>query len=165
MKAIIRAMNPQEYPLLREFLYQAIFQRDPQKPIPRSEIDQPSVRIYINDFGQLPDDHCLCAKRDGQIIGAVWVRNIDGFGTVDDQTPEFAISLLPDYRGQGIGTDLMEAMLDELRQAGYQRTSLAVQKDNYALRMYQKVGFKIVGENQEEYILVCELTRSNEKNH
>ena len=29
--------------------------------------------------------------------------------------------------------------------------------DNYAVRMYENVGFKIVDENAEEYILVCEL--------
>ncbi len=28
---------------------------------------------------------------------------------------------------------------------------------NYAVRMYEKVGFKTVGENEEEYIMVCEL--------
>lgn len=34
---------------------------------------------------------------------------------------------------------------------------LAVQKANYAVRMYGKVGFKTVSENEEEYIMVCEL--------
>ncbi len=39
----------------------------------------------------------------------------------------------------------------------YKRASLAVQKANYAVRMYEKVGFKTVDENEEEYIMVCEL--------
>ena len=33
----------------------------------------------------------------------------------------------------------------------------AVQKANYAVRMYENVGFKTVDENDEEYIMVCEL--------
>ena len=35
--------------------------------------------------------------------------------------------------------------------------SLSVQKANYAVNMYQKVDFQVVGENEEEYIMVCQL--------
>ena len=56
-----------------------------------------------------------------------------------------------------MGTQLMKAMLDLLRDQGYKRASLAVQKANYAVGMYEKVGFKTVQENTEEYIMVCEL--------
>ncbi|MCR5508926.1 MAG: GNAT family N-acetyltransferase [Lachnospiraceae bacterium] len=48
-------------------------------------------------------------------------------------------------------------MLELLRGQGYERASLAVQKANYAVKMYEKVGFKIIDENDEEYIMVCEL--------
>ena len=48
-------------------------------------------------------------------------------------------------------------MLELLRQQGFEKASLAVQKANYAVKMYEKVGFKIVNENDEEYIMVCEL--------
>ncbi|WP_437177526.1 GNAT family N-acetyltransferase [Enterococcus raffinosus] len=150
-------MHLSEYPLLREFLYQAIYQRDQEKPIPRSIINDPNIAVYIQDFGKYKTDLCLCAQLDDKVVGAVWVRNIEGFGSIDDQTPEFAISLLPEYRGQGIGTELMKAMIRRLNREGYSKTSLAVQKDNYALNMYLKVGFEIVAENGEEYIMVCQL--------
>jgi len=64
---------------------------------------------------------------------------------------------LPNYRGFGIGTALMQEMLIKLKKIGYTKTSLAVQKDNYALKMYEKVGFEIIDENQEEYIMICKL--------
>jgi len=51
----------------------------------------------------------------------------------------------------------MRRMLTELRERGYEKTSLAVQKANYAVRMYRNVGFEIVDENEEEYIMVCKL--------
>jgi ribosomal protein S18 acetylase RimI-like enzyme len=76
---------------------------------------------------------------------------------VDDETPSFAISLHQEYRGQGIGSQLMVKMLELLKWEGYDRASLAVQKANYAVKMYKKVGFDIVDENAEEYIMVCEL--------
>jgi ribosomal protein S18 acetylase RimI-like enzyme len=48
-------------------------------------------------------------------------------------------------------------MLHLLKSQGYKRASLAVQKANYAVKMYEKVGFKTVNENDEEFIMVCEL--------
>lgn len=154
---IIREMQREEYPLLKEFLYQAIFQKDPENLIPREEIEKPTLRVYIDNFGEKPDDYCLCAEEDGVVVGAVWVRIIPGFGSVDDRTPEFAISLLPEARGKGIGTELMRAMIRHLKVRGYEKTSLAVQKANYAVRMYKKVGFEIIDENEEEYIMIHKL--------
>ena len=52
---------------------------------------------------------------------------------------------------------VMREMLDLLKQQGSERASLAVQKANYAVRMYETVGFQNVGENEEEFIMVCEL--------
>lgn len=82
---------------------------------------------------------------------------MDDYGHLDDETPSFAISLLKEYRNYGIGTELMKAMLNELRDCGYKQSSLAVQKQNYAVKMYKKVGFQIIDENEEEYIMVCKL--------
>ena len=65
--------------------------------------------------------------------------------------------LYKEYRRKGIGTRLMEEMLENLRDQGYKRVSLAVQKANYAVKMYQKTGFRIMNENDEEFIMVCEL--------
>lgn len=149
----IREMDPSEYGVLSDFLYEAIFQRDDNNRLPRSVIQEPALRIYIEDFGNKKDDRCLCAVTDNRIVGAVWTRIIKGYGRLDDNTPEFAISLYPEYRGKGIGMALMKKMLEYLEQEGYEKASLAVQKDNYALGMYQKAGFTIVDENEEEYIM------------
>lgn len=81
---------------------------------------------------------------------------MDDYGHVDDTTPSFAISLLKEYRNYGIGTELMKRMLFELKKQGYKQASLSVQKINNAVHMYTKVGFNIVNENDEEYI-VCKL--------
>ena len=91
------------------------------------------------------------------MIGAVWTRIMDDYGYVDDDTPSFAISLLKDYRSRGIGTQLMNQMLLHLKECGFEKASLAVQKANYAVRMYEKVGFNVIDENTEEYIMICDL--------
>jgi ribosomal protein S18 acetylase RimI-like enzyme len=149
----IRPINSDEIGVLKDFLYEAIFQPDLNNLAPKSITLKPELQVYIKDFGK-PDDNCLVAVCDDKIIGTVWTRIINGFGSVDEKTPEFAISLFREYRGRGIGTSLMREMLKLLRAKGYKQTSLAVQKENYAVKMYKTVGFEIVKELEEEYLMV-----------
>lgn len=157
MEYTIRPIRENEYPLLEDFLYEAIFIPEGTAPPPRDILALPELQIYISDFGTRKDDHCLVAEVNGRIAGAVWVRIMDDYGHIDDDTPSFAISLYKEYRGHGIGTAMMNAMLALLREKGYRQASLAVQKANYAVRMYRAVGFETVDENEEEYIMVCRL--------
>lgn len=153
----IREIEITEYHVLEDFLYEAIFIPKGMSAPPREIIDQPELQVYISDFGKRKGDMGLVAEVDNNIVGAVWVRIMNDYGHIDDETPSFAISLYADYRKYGIGTALMKEMLDRLKQQGYKQASLAVQKANYAVKMYKKVGFEIVGENDEEYIMVCKL--------
>ena len=145
-----------EYCILSEFLYEAIFIPEGTEKPPKSIIEQPELQVYIADFGK-SDDWCLVAEVKEKIVGAVWVRIMNDYGHIDDETPSFAISLYEEYRNMGIGTVLMRDMLEFLKNKGYKQTSLSVQKANYAVRMYQKVGFEVIDKNEEEYIMVCRL--------
>ena len=153
----IRPLKDSELPILNDFLYLAIFIPEDVQAPPREIINQPELRVYVDGFGSQPDDHCLVAECDGAVVGAVWVRDMPDFGHIADGVPSFAISVRPEYRGSGIGTSLMRSMLDYLRQHGYAKASLSVQKANYAARMYTKLGFRTIGENDEEYIMVYEF--------
>ena len=152
----IREIRKNEYSILSDVLHEAIFIPEGMDKPPKSIIEQPELQIYIEDFGK-KDDWCLVAEVKGKIVGAVWVRIMDDYGHIDDETPSFAISLYEEYRNMGIGTALMRDMLELLKNKGYKQTSLSVQKANYAVRMYQKVGFEVIDENEEEYIMVCRL--------
>ena len=153
----IRKIREDEHTLLNDFIYEAIFIPEGVEPPPKSIINQPDLQVYISNFGKEKDDICFVAEADGKVVGAVWVRDMKDYGHIADGVPSFAISLYKEYRNFGIGTRLMETMLCELKDRGYNRTSLAVQKANYAVRMYKKVGFEIIDENNEEYIMLCEL--------
>ena len=149
----IRKIKESEYSVLGDFLYEAIFIPEGVKSPPKEIIEQPELQVYISDFGKHKGDCCLVAELDNRIIGAVWVRIMNDYGHIDDETPSFAISLYPEYRNHGIGTALMKSMLKLLKAENYKQASLAVQKANYAVKMYKNVGFEIVGENTEEYIM------------
>ena len=153
----IRPISAGEVRLLQDFLYEAIFMPEGLPAPPKSIINQPELQVYITGFRTKKDDIGLVAEIDNKPIGAVWVRIMNDYGHIDNDTPSFAISLHKDYRGVGIGTVLMKEMLRILKDRGYKQASLAVQKANYAVRMYQKTGFEIVGENEEEYIMLCRL--------
>ena len=154
----IRKLLMSERAVLDTFLYYAIFIPKGVAQPPFDIIYQPDLQVYVKDFGGQKGDVCYVAECEGRIIGAVWVRIMNDYGHVDNETPSFAISLYKEYRGEGIGTELMRKMISLLKEQGYKKASLAVQKANYAVKMYKKVGFKIIDENSEEYIMVCDLT-------
>lgn len=161
---VIRPLRAEEAPLLEDFLYEAVYvPEDFTGQVPRSVIDDdPKCRAHVEGFGTLPDDRALVAEVDGRVVGACWVRTTEGYGHLDASTPAFAISLLRAFRGRGIGTRMMRRMLEELRDAGYARASLGVVKANPAVRLYERLGFRIVGDgyDETEWLMVRELTES-----
>ena len=92
---IIRALQPEETRLLRDFLYEAIYLPEGTPLPPRSVIDLPELQVYIQDFGTRPDDHCLVAESSGQVIGDVCVRQKNDYRHIHEHTPSLAISLYP----------------------------------------------------------------------
>ena len=153
---IFRELRPDEYDLLKTFLYEAIFIPEGETPPERSIIEQPELALYYEDFGKGAADHCLVAD-DGLVVGAAWTRIMDDYGHIDDETPSLAISVLKEYRGQGIGTRLLQELITLLREKGFKRVSLSVQKANDAVRMYERAGVRSILEKDEEYIMICEL--------
>ena len=159
MEYTIRQMVPEEYPLLNDFLYEAIFIPDGTAPPPKNIIASPELQIYVDRFGSSKADFALVAEVEKKIVGAVWVRIINDYGHIDDETPSLAISLYKEYRGHRIGTDMMKEMLSLLKAHGYKRVSLSVQKANYAAEMYRKIGFDMIRENKEDWIMLWQEGR------
>ena len=161
MNTIIREIRPEEHNLLREFLYQAIYLPEGVESPPRSVVDLPELQVYIADFGTRPGDHCMVAEVEKKVIGAAWCRIMEDYGHIDSSTPSLAISLLPEYRGQGTGTRLLNGLLLLLRENGYRQASLSVQKENPALRLYQRTGFRILAEGGTEYLMLWDGTQGD----
>ena len=68
MKAVIRSMEPEEFPQLREFLYLSIFVHQGEAPPGREILDTPEFLVYLEGFGAGPGD-CGWPGRPG---GASW---------------------------------------------------------------------------------------------
>jgi GNAT superfamily N-acetyltransferase len=91
------------------------------------------------------------AVRDRVSIGAAWLRlwlqEDKGFGYINDSIPELAMAVLPDFRGQGVGTRLLLETLDRAKEL-FPAVSLNVRRDSPVVRLYERVGFITVPGSQ-----------------
>lgn len=154
----LRDIKRSELTMMRDFLYHAIYTGEDAAPLPRSIIRHPDVFAYIDGFGSRIGDRCIVADIDGAPVGAVWTRLFSGenrgYGNVDSATPELSMSVLPEYRGRGIGKLLLAEMLERLKKEGCKNVSLSVQKENFAMKMYEKAGFHIHREEGSDAVMV-----------
>jgi ribosomal protein S18 acetylase RimI-like enzyme len=142
MHCPIRSLTPADQSFLWEMLYQALYVAADQLPSPREVIYQPDLARYVQDWGRSGDRGFVAIDpTTGQPIGAVWLRCLigdnKGYGYVNEATPELGIAVLPEYRGQGVGT----ALLNRLMASKPGAISLSVAADNPAVRLYQRFGF------------------------
>lgn len=154
-KFFVREIKKSEYKELENFLYEAIFIPEGVLPPPREIIFTPELQVYIKNFGEGKADFCFVAEFDKKIVGAAWSRIMNDYGHIDEKTPSLALSVLKNYRRQGIATDLMKKLLEKIFSENFNQVSLSVQKTNeIALNFYKKLGFEIFKENKIEDDLI-----------
>ncbi len=92
MEITYRLLKNNEYQFLEEMLYEALFVPAGQLKFPRSIIERPEIRKYIENWNDKRDDLAIVAINKSELIGAIWGRNFGvadkGYGYVDDETPE-----------------------------------------------------------------------------
>lgn len=143
---MIRPAGPQDVPFLRDMLRHAYYWRVDRV----SETGEPPVQRYVERWGR-PGDTALIAIQDFQRVGAAWFRLFNdqnaGYGFVDEETPELSIAIVPSRRGGGLGSELLDALLDRARADGYAAISLSVEKGSPAVGLYERHGFARVGDD------------------
>ena len=142
----IRPATPSDEPFLREMLYQSLYVEDGAAPFPLAVVHQAELARYVKGWGRRGDLGFIAVEAGSNLpIGAAWSRLAEGadkgFAYVDDETPELAVAVLPGYRGQGIGTDLLKRLLAEAERS-FPAMSLSVSPDNPARRLYERLGFE-----------------------
>lgn len=112
----------------------------------KSVQQQPLLARYALEWG-ITGDCGYIAEQNTLHLGMawlrLWLREDKGFGYVSDQIPELAIAVLPDYRGKGIGTHLLQEILVIAASPKHRfpGVSLSVRADNPAVRLYERLGF------------------------
>src|SRR5262245_51770620 len=147
---MIRRGDAIDVPFLRDMLHHAYYWRenDPQAADP--------VSRYVANFGRR-GDAAVIAIEDHRRVGAAWYRlfaaDEPGFAFVDEATPEATIAVVPNMRGRGIGSQLLDRLLARARQEGYPALSLSVEKDNPSIALYERHGFERLREEDTTVIM------------
>ena len=151
----IQPLTSDDQPILWEMLYQAIYVPSGAAPPTRAILEEPDIAHYAAGWGR-DGDMGLKALDNGTPIGATWLRLIQGYGYVADDIPELTIVVLPAYRGQGIGTELLKGLIDHTSRC-YRGISLNVVGENPAMRLYEKLGFQIVRPDGASYTMLLRM--------
>lgn len=109
---------------------------------------QPELAHYVAGWPR-PTDLGVVAEV-GHPVGTAWLRLFTagdpGYGFVNVATPEVSMGVVREWRGRGIGARLLDALVTAAREADLTALSLSVEPDNYARRLYERVGFRQVGQ-------------------
>lgn len=150
MNPIIRMATQDDESFLWEMLYFAAHMEADGEISPEAAKQNPDLVKYVNGWGLETDIGCIALEpHSNQSIGAAWIRlliaNEKTTSYVDDVTPELAIAVLPEYLGCGVGTLLLQYLLEAAKQR-YPRVVLSVRATNPAKRLYERMGFVVTGE-------------------
>jgi ribosomal protein S18 acetylase RimI-like enzyme len=152
---MIRRGGPHDIPFLRDMLHHAYYWRENAPGM-----EELPVSRYVSGWGR-PGDASVIAIEDYWPVGAAWyrlfTRDEPGYGFVDEETPEISIAVVPSKRGHGHGSRLLEALLERAREEGYRSLSLSVEPDNPSLPLYERFGFRKVGETGGAWTMKAEL--------
>lgn len=152
---MIRKASGRDAPFLRDMVKHAYYWRwaDP------ATADVPASR-YVEGWGR-PGDRGLILIDESFPVGAAWYRLFTdarpGYGFVDEETPELTIAVVPSKRGRGFGEELLSALLEQARADGHAAISLSVEKDNPALKLYERFGFQPVRELDSTVVMHADL--------
>lgn len=121
----------------------------------------PHVARYVAGWGRPGDAGVIAEDTAGRPLGAAWYRLFPetepGYGFVDPGIPELSIGVEADARGQGIGTALLEALIERARAEDFPSLSLSVEEDNPAVRLYERAGFRTVERDATTRTMQLEL--------
>jgi ribosomal protein S18 acetylase RimI-like enzyme len=100
-------------------------------------------QYYASNY---PDASFQIIERNGWPVGRLYVDRWEKEIRIVD------ITLLPEFRGSGMGTKLLRDLQEEARSAGKSLT-IHVERFNRALGLYQRLGFEQV-EDKGVYLLM-----------
>jgi ribosomal protein S18 acetylase RimI-like enzyme len=140
MNATLYFLRSSEQKILTDMLHYAMRLDE----VNESLSDIPKLAIYSEFYGFTSKDLGLYALVDNQLCGAVWIRRLNADhgsnGYIDDNTPILNIAVLPEFRGKGIGSQMMEQLFIEAGEL-YGQISVSVVYDSPAIRFYERHGF------------------------
>jgi ribosomal protein S18 acetylase RimI-like enzyme len=148
MNYVVRPTIKDDEPFLWEMLYYAAHMQEEGEASPQAAKKNLDLSKYVKDWGSETDVGCIALEPESNTpIGAAWIRLLIGdektMSYVNDDTPELAIAVLPEYLGRGVGTQLLTHLLETAKKR-YTAVVLSVRATNPAKRLYERMGFVVI---------------------
>ena len=107
----IREVEAADQPILWDLLYEALWDPPTGPRRPKSVLSNPHVAAYVQDWGSNKTDLGFFAiSHDGSVVGGILSRlllpPLQGGAFYDADTPQLGIAVFPNFKGQGLGTNL-----------------------------------------------------------
>ncbi len=162
MQYTIRPLTAKDVPFLWEMLYESIFVPKGHEPFSKDIIKDPHISKYVEGWGREGDFGFIAVSNKGKQIGSITARffseNNKGFGYVSSEVPELGMALLKEFRGNGIGTVMLEALFKEATLKNIKRLSLSVSpKNTVAMKLYKRFRFREIGMVGTSITMVAEV--------
>jgi GNAT superfamily N-acetyltransferase len=152
-------------PFLREMLYEAVYWRtiaNATNPPFEEGLTAPGVRNALVNWGERGGDIAVVGHVDSHRAGAAWYRLYTDDnpirGYIGDTIPVLVIAVHKNYRRQGIGTRLIEWLIDHASTQHIQHISLMVSKDNPAVQLYRKCWFHDYADEGDSVLMVRKIS-------
>ncbi len=160
---IFRSLRADETDLLREALLRTVRWRELEPTVTLEDLlrFEPKLGRYVDGFGRA-GDLALVAEWRGSVMGIGWYRlyaeGVGGLGFVDERTPELGLAVWPEHRGKGIGTSLLDGLIENATKDGYPALSLCVSDVNLvAQKLYRSRGFSEVVHESAKIVMIRRL--------
>jgi len=138
MQTELYFLRSSEQYLAKELLYYAMSLEQSDKNLQ----DYPKLEQYERNYGTYGGDIGVYMMADGKVAGGAWVRILaNGFGYVDQDTPELILTVKPEYRNKGIAKAVMHQLFIEVSKI-FSQISMSVSDTNPAISFYEDLGFK-----------------------
>ncbi len=152
MKITIEKASPADAEALIEYLKQAGGETDNltfgAEGLPVSAEEEAGFLERVQTSG---DDLFLVAKEDGDIVGTASLNRLPRRMR---HRGEFSVSVLKEYWNRGIGSRLLERVLEFARAQDFAVIELQVRSDNAAaIHLYEKFGFQKFGTHPAFFVV------------
>jgi len=97
--------------------------------------DERELKKYTEFYGLTTKDLGLYALVDNKIAGAIYSRILN-----PDELPTLSVAIVPEFKGEGIGSFMMDQFLQEAATM-YDGLSIDVSAKPKSLKFYEKFGF------------------------
>ena len=124
--------------------------------------EPPPLSRYVAGWGRAGDASLIALDESTHVpVGAAWYRLFSAdepcYGFIDEDTPELTAAVVPSRRGEGIGQKLLTAIVERARAGGFASISMSAVRDDPAVRLFEKNGFRLIREHGTAVIMALDL--------